>query len=64
MSPHPISVDEQATVEDALRLMIQHHVLRIPITRDKKLIGMISRSDIFHHLIDSPLLNIYGATTP
>ena len=63
MSPHLISVQEHATLEEVLALMVQHHVLRIPITRDNKLIGIISRSDILHHLIDSPLLNVYGPTT-
>jgi len=63
MSHQPISVHEHATLEEALTLMVRHHILRIPITRDGKLIGLISRSDILHHLIDSPLLNIYGPTT-
>lgn len=63
MSPQPIALQEDSTIEEALTLMVRHHVLRLPITRDGKLIGLISRSDIVHHLIDSPLLNVYGTTT-
>ena len=62
MSRNPIAVQEHATIQEALSLMVQHHILRLPVTRDQKLIGILSRSDILHHLIDTPLLNVYGAT--
>jgi CBS domain-containing protein len=40
--------------------MIAHQIIRIPVVRDGRLIGMISRTDLMNHLIDSHLINVYG----
>jgi hypothetical protein len=35
-------------------------LLRIPVVRDDRLVGMISRMDLMNQLIDSHLINVYG----
>ncbi len=62
MSPHPVTVQETATAEDIVKQMIEHQIIRIPVVRDGKLLGMISRTDLLNHLIDDHLINVYGGT--
>lgn len=61
MSPHLISVDEHQTAKEAMTLMIEHRIIRLPVVRDGKLIGLIARTDIIDHLVDPHLINVYGA---
>jgi CBS domain-containing protein len=60
MTPHPVTVEETATAEDIVKHMIQHQIIRIPVVRNGKLLGMISRTDLLNHLIDNHLINVYG----
>ena len=61
MSPNPVSVNEHQTAKDAMTLMIAHKVIRLPVVRDGKLIGLIARTDIIDRLVDPHLVNVYGA---
>jgi CBS domain-containing protein len=61
MTPNPVTVKETATAETIVKQMIKHQIIRIPVTRDGKLLGMISRTDLLNHLIDNHLINVYGA---
>ena len=60
MTPDPVTVEETATAEVIVQHMIRHQIIRIPVVRDGKLLGMISRTDLFNHLIDNNLINVYG----
>jgi CBS domain-containing protein len=60
MTPHPVTVEETATAEDIVKHMIQHQIIRIPVVRNGKLLGMISRTDLLNYLIDNNLINVYG----
>lgn len=60
MTPNPVTVDEAATAEEIVNNMITHQIIRIPVVRDGKLLGMISRTDLLNHLIDNHLINVYG----
>jgi len=60
MTPDPVTVEETATAEDIVKHMIKHQIIRIPVVRDSKLLGMISRTDLLNHLIDNHLINVYG----
>ncbi|GJL68738.1 MAG: membrane protein [Nitrospirales bacterium] len=61
MTPNPVTVDEAATAEDLVNNMIKHQIIRIPVVREGKLLGMISRTDLLNQLIDNHLINVYGA---
>ncbi|MDT7042807.1 CBS domain-containing protein [Candidatus Nitronereus thalassa] len=61
MSSNPVSVNEHQTAKDAMTLMIAHKVIRLPVVRDGKLIGLIARTDIIDRLVDPHLVNVYGA---
>ncbi len=60
MTPQPVTVEETATAEMAIQQMIEHHIIRIPVVRDDRLVGMISRTDLMNQLIDHHLINVYG----
>jgi CBS domain-containing protein len=60
MTPNPVTVEETATAEEIVKHMIKHQIIRIPVVRDGKLLGMISRTDLLNHLIDNHLINVYG----
>ena len=60
MTSHPVTVEETATAEMVINQMIEHQIIRIPVVRDGRLLGMISRTDLMNQLIDSHLINVYG----
>ena len=60
MTRDPVTVEETATAEEIINRMVKHQIIRVPVVRDGKLLGMISRTDLFNHLIDNHLINVYG----
>lgn len=53
MSKDVITISLDEGLEDAATLMIKQKIKRLPVVdEDKKLIGIISRSDILKHLFD------------
>ena len=46
MSSRPVTVEENATVEETLQLMGTHQVRRIPVTSGGKLTGIVSLGDL------------------
>ena len=51
MTSNPLSVDDSTTAESAMKIMIDQGVIRLPVVRDGRLIGLIARSDILDHMI-------------
>jgi CBS domain-containing protein len=46
MSCPPLTIGEDEMLEDALKMMEHHKVKRIPVLRDNRLIGILSRQDL------------------
>jgi CBS domain-containing protein len=46
MSTNVISITEDTGIEEAARLLIGHGIRRLPILRDGRLAGLVSRSDV------------------
>jgi CBS domain-containing protein len=46
MTPSPKTVGEQATLADVVALMERNNVKRVPVVRDGKLVGIVSRSNL------------------
>jgi CBS domain-containing protein len=46
MSKKVISVSEETPVQDIARLMTAHKITRLPVMRDDKVVGVVSRADI------------------
>lgn len=52
MDADPITVDAATPLVDAMQLLHQTGVLRLPVTEQGKLVGIISRSDIIRAVVD------------
>ena len=46
MTPEPLTVTEDTTLEEIVQLMEQHNIKRLPVTRGDTLVGIVSRSNL------------------
>ncbi len=46
MTREPICLEADQSVDEAIELMTLHHIIRIPVIRNRKLVGIVSRTDI------------------
>ena len=46
MSKDVVTLSEEDTLEDVMRLMFEHRIHTIPVTREGKLIGVIGKHDL------------------
>src|SRR5438309_5842712 len=46
MSPHVISITEDTGIDQAARLLAGERIRRLPVLREGRLVGLISRSDV------------------
>lgn len=46
MSPHVISITEDTGIDEAARLLAGERIRRLPVLRQGRLVGLISRSDV------------------
>jgi CBS domain-containing protein len=51
MHKDPRTVDDDATLETAATLMHDHDVSRLPVVRDGRLVGIVSRTDILRAIL-------------
>ncbi|WP_046776716.1 CBS domain-containing protein [Streptomyces yangpuensis] len=48
----PVTVDADAGADQVLATMQDHHIRRVPVIADHRLVGMISEADLARHLSD------------
>jgi CBS domain-containing protein len=46
MTPEPVTIGEDTSLEEIVRLMEKNHVKRLPVTRGDKIVGIVSRSNL------------------
>jgi CBS domain-containing protein len=56
MSANPIAVEPETPIEEVKLLLQEYHILRVPVTENGKLIGIISRSDIIKAMLQPEFL--------
>ncbi len=56
MSQEPICIEEEAELDEAIQLMTRHHIIRLPVVRKNRLVGVISRSDILRAFVQDSFL--------
>ncbi|MBU2431014.1 MAG: CBS domain-containing protein, partial [Proteobacteria bacterium] len=52
MSQNPVTIEHDKNAIEAAKLMIKHDIGRIPVMKDNKLIGIITRSDAMMYFYD------------
>jgi CBS domain-containing protein len=51
MTRDPVSIMEEAPLDEVVRLMEKHRVKRLPVVRDGKVVGIVSRANLLHGLV-------------
>jgi CBS domain-containing protein len=51
MTKKPLTVDVNTSLKDVLAIMIEKNIIRIPVTDESRLVGIISRRDILRHYL-------------
>jgi acetoin utilization protein AcuB len=46
MTPNPVTATPETTLPDALQLMKQHNIRRLPIVEGRRLVGIVTRGDL------------------
>jgi CBS domain-containing protein len=52
MTPDVFTAGEETALDEIVEIMQRHHVKRVPILRDGRLIGIVSRADLVRHVGD------------
>lgn len=50
MTPHPYTVAEDDSLEDIVEVMQRRHIKRLPVERDGRIVGIVSRANLLHAL--------------
>ena len=50
MTPDPVTVDEDAALDEIVRLMEKRQIKRIPVVRGTNIVGIVSRANLLHAL--------------
>jgi len=54
-----ICVEEEDEIEAVIAKMMLHNFVRIPVVRDGKLVGIISRGDILSRMIEPQFVTVF-----
>lgn len=54
MTPDPITVDRNMTIEVVAELMVNHGFHTIPVVEEEKLVGIVGKEDVLKTLIPDP----------
>ena len=52
MSKKPAAADIEASIEDVIKLMLERNIIRLPVTEEGRLVGVIARCDILKTFIE------------
>jgi CBS domain-containing protein len=53
MTPNPLTVEEHAPLHTIARLLEKHHIKRVPVVRDGKLVGIVSRANLLQGIANA-----------
>lgn len=54
-----VCVEEDDEIAMVIAKMTTHHIIRVPVVRDGKLVGIISRADILGHMIEPEFVTVF-----
>jgi CBS domain-containing protein len=62
MTAKPISVEPDADIRDAARLLVKHRIRRLPVVEDGHMLGLLSVSDLIHAIAQMKIKDEIKAT--
>ena len=60
MSKSPVTVDVEVAIEEVIKLLVEEGFVRVPVTENGKLVGIISRVDVIKSILE-PEFMTFGA---
>lgn len=65
MTPNPVTVTSQTTLTEAVRLMVEHDIKRLPVVDPQgRLIGLVSRVNVLRALAQPPVAELPRPNPP
>ena len=61
MTGPALAVDAKTTLEEVMKCLVEHKIVRVPVTEENKLIGIIARRDVIRALIE-PEFRVFRET--
>ena len=52
MTSPPVTVDNESSLELVMRKLMEHRIVRVPVTQQGKLVGIISRRDVIQAVLE------------
>ena len=52
MTGPALTVDPKTPLEDVMKCLVEHKIVRVPVTSEGKLVGIITRRDLIRALIE------------
>jgi CBS domain-containing protein len=62
MTPDPLTVTEDDTLEEIVKVMEKNHVKRLPVLRGDQLVGMVTRANLLQAVADLAMSRIRPPT--
>lgn len=53
MTPNPMTVEENTPLHTIARLLEKHHIKRVPVVREGKLVGIVSRANLLQGIANA-----------
>ena len=60
MGRPPVCVEEDETIDAVIAKMTTHNIIRVPVVRSGKLVGVIARADILSRMIEPEFVSVFG----
>ena len=55
-----VCVEEDDPIESVIAKMTLHHIIRVPVVRNGKLVGIIARADLLSRMIEPEFVHVFG----
>lgn len=62
MGRPPVCVEEDEPLDAVIAKMTTHHIIRVPVVRNGKLVGVIARADILSRLLEPEFVTVFGGS--
>jgi CBS domain-containing protein len=60
MTSPPATVDVEASLEEVMRTLQERRIVRVPVTKEGKLVGIISRRDVIQAVLEPEFIAFGG----